>query len=238
MSPSFTFIFSFSSLNLKFSDIYTVIDAPSAKTEQSRTNIFKKSSISSPSFFTISTSACVCACAICGRCFPHQGEWRAEGQRKERRWWQEQQLLFSTAAFHGSPTQTPHPAQVNIYMGGISLRFPLIHTHLDLTWVQAKADGWKKKNVQILLGSHQLPLGPKFGVCVCGGSSGSWSGRGECWSTQTRLWRMLLVFQRLVCVSLRLFFIFVLHVCVCFCCGDACFAVFGAALTATHAAES
>lgn len=67
-----------------------------------------------PPSFTISTSVCVymcvcsCACAICGLRFPHQGEWRAEGQRKGRRWWQERELLFSAAAFHESPSPARH----------------------------------------------------------------------------------------------------------------------------------
>lgn len=66
------------------------------------------------------------------------------------------------------------------------------------------------KTVQILLGSHQLPLGPKFRVFVCGGSNSSWSGRGECWSMQTGLWCLLLVLQHLW--------------------GDACFAISAAVL--------
>lgn len=129
-SLSFSFSFSFSSLILNFFDIYTVIYVPVANREQSRQISSKIFRLINPSF-TISRSVCVCvcACAICGLRFPHQGEWRAEEQRKSD---DDRSgsfyFLLQPLPMQPVTTQTPHPAQVNIYMGGISMRFPLMHT--------------------------------------------------------------------------------------------------------------
>lgn len=129
----FSFDFTFPPLNLNsFWHLHSYFWCQQRAEKSSK----KKNLPSHQPSFTLSTSAhiSVGACAICGLRFPHQGERRAEGQRARDDDDRSGSFYFLLQPSMKAPpqpvtTQTPHPAQVNIYMGGISMRFPLIHTH-------------------------------------------------------------------------------------------------------------
>ena len=120
---SFGFNFSFSSLNLNFVDIYTVIYVPAANRDK---YLQKTLPPHRPLFRHFHKCVCVCVCVFAPFVAIVSHTKGSEGQRDS-----EGETMMTGAAAPPQPvtTQTPHPAQVNIYMGGISMRSPPIHTH-------------------------------------------------------------------------------------------------------------